>query len=107
VLVSPHDGCVEHHELIVGIERQYLENARKQATFTPSAVSLVGRFPAPRDAGSIPVEHRVDEQAVVRRRTADMAFTARQHVLDPLPLIVAEGIPLNASSGSWVFDQLW
>ena len=44
---------------------------------------------APRGAGVKPEENRFDEQAIVRRRTAHMAFATRQNILDPIPLVVA------------------
>ena len=47
---------------------------------------------APRDAGAKPEQNGFDEQAIVRRRAAHMAFTARQNVFDPIPLVVAQRI---------------
>ena len=39
-----------------------------------------------------------DEQAIVRRRAAHMAFTTRQNVFDPIPLIVAQCISSHRSA---------
>jgi hypothetical protein len=43
---------------------------------------------APWNAGSISVQNGFDEQPIIDRRAADMAFAARQKILDPVPLIV-------------------
>ena len=38
------------------------------------------------------MDDRVDEQAIVGSRTADMAFAAGQNILDLVPLVVAQGV---------------
>jgi hypothetical protein len=43
----------------------------------------------PRTASSIAVEHGFDEQAIILCRASDMAFTAREKILDPIPLVVS------------------
>ena len=91
-----HDGGIDHHVFVVVIIRQQLENAFENSALRPSAEALVDDFPIPEtlrkitpwNAGSIPVQNRLDEQPIIRRRTADMAFAARQKILDPVPLIV-------------------
>ena len=96
MLVRAHDGGVDHHVFVVVIARQQLENALENSTLRPSIEALVDDFPisealwkiAPWDAGSISVQDRFDEQPIIRRRAADMAFAARQKILDPIPLIV-------------------
>jgi hypothetical protein len=97
MLMSAHDGGVDHHVFVVVIARQQLENAFENAAFRPPAEALVDDFPiaeplgkiAPRNAGSISVENGFDEQPVIRRRAPNMAFAARQKILDPIPLVVA------------------
>jgi hypothetical protein len=42
----------------------------------------------PWNAGSIPVQNRLHEQPTIRRLATDMA-SARQKILDPIPLVVA------------------
>jgi len=92
-----HDGGVEHHVFVVVITRQHLENTLENPTLRPPAKALVDDFPiaetlgkiAPRNAGSISVENGFDEQPIIRRRAADMAFAAGEKILDPIPLIVA------------------
>lgn len=98
--MGAHAGRVDGHELGIGIERQSAENACKHATFAPSPEAPVGRFPvavacrqvAPGDAGPVPIDDRIDEQAVVRRCATDVTFAARQEVLDLGPLVVAQGV---------------
>jgi len=78
------------------IARQQLENALKNPTLRPPVIALVDNFPiaetgrqiTPRDASTISEQNRVDEQPIISRRAADMAFTARQQILDPIPLII-------------------
>ena len=54
---------------------------------------------APRDARAIAIDDRVDEQAIVGRRTADMALAAGQEILDLVPLVVvAQGVAVHASA---------
>ena len=68
----------------------------KTPLFAPPAITLVGDFPisetlwqiTPWNAGTISEQDRFDEQPIIGRRAADMAFTARQTILDPVPLIV-------------------
>jgi hypothetical protein len=67
------------------------------------AVTL--RQVTPRDARAIPIDHRIDEQAVVGSRTADMALPARQEVLDPLPLIIAQSIAVHVPTSLWPTPQ--
>ena len=96
MLVSANNGGVDHHVFVVVIARQQLENTRENPALRPPAKALVDDFPiaetlwkiTPWNAGSISIENRFDEQPIIRRRTADMAFAARQKILDPIPLIV-------------------
>ena len=97
MLVSTHNGGVDHHVFVVVIARQQLENAIENPTLRPPAEALVNDFPitetlrkiTPRNAGSIPVENGFDEQPIVRRCASNMAFAAGKKILDPIPLVVA------------------
>jgi hypothetical protein len=94
VLVGAHDGRVDHHVFVVVIARQQLENA----AFRPSAEALVHDLPVtetrrkitPGDSRSVSVKNGFDEQPIVRRIAADMAFMAGQEILDPIPLVVSQ-----------------
>ena len=78
------------------IARQHLEYAFKNPALGPSVEALVDDFPisealrkiAPWDARSISEKNGLHEQPVIRRSTTNMAFTAGQKILDPIPLIV-------------------
>jgi hypothetical protein len=106
VLVRPHDGAVEHRVFVVGIDRQQGEDAHPHSTFGPAAVSPVRVVPiteacrkiAPGNAGSIAVQHRIDEKAIVHRRYADGTRPSGQLVLDPVPLVIAESMVAHWSA---------
>ncbi len=97
MLVSPNNGCVDHHVLVVVITGQQLENTLENPALRPPVEALVDDVPvaealgkiAPRNAGSKSVDNRVNKQPVVLCRSANVAFAARQKVLDPLPLVIA------------------
>ena len=95
------------------IAGQELENPLENAALGPSVEALIddlpvaealGRIP-PRDAGSKPEENGFDEQALVRRRTAYMAFAATQNILDPVPLVVARSASLDKSGRAFSSDK--
>jgi hypothetical protein len=46
---------------------------------------------------SIAIENSVDEQPIVRRRAADMALRPRKNILDPIPFIIPQSIPIHWS----------
>ena len=106
MLVSAHDGGVNHHVLVVVIAGQEPENPLENAALGPSVEALIDDLPvakalgqiAPRDAGAKPEQNGFDEQPIVRRRAANMAFTARQNVFDPIPLVVAQCISSHRSA---------
>ena len=54
----------------------------------------------PRDAGSKSIQNRFNEQSVVGRRAPHMAFAAGKKILDPIPLVVAQGITSHRSAPS-------
>src|ERR1700723_4500510 len=106
MLVSAHDGGVNHHVFVVVIAGQELENPLESTALGPSVEALIDDLPvtkalgqiAPRDAGAKPEENGFDEQTIVRRRTAHMAFAAWENVFDPIPLVVAQGISSHRSA---------
>jgi hypothetical protein len=110
MLMSPHNGGVDHHEFVVVITRQQLENALKNSALRPPVEALVDDVPvaetlrkiAPGNAGSEPIDNRIDEQPVVRRRAANVALPARQKILDPLPLVVAYRITAHRSAPPYI-----
>ena len=106
MLVSAHDGGVDHHVLVVVIAGQEPENPLENAALGPSVETLIDDLPvtkplrqiAPWDASSKPEENGFDEQAIVRRRAAHVAFTPGQNILDPIPLVVAQCIASHRSA---------
>jgi len=84
VLVSAHDGSVDHHVLVIVIARQLLENAFENPSLRPSTEALMDDLPitkalrqVARDARSISVQNSFNEQSVVRRSAAYVAFATR------------------------------
>ena len=106
MLMSAHDGGVEHHVFVVVVAGQQLENALENAALRPSAKALVHDLPVtetrgqitPRDARPISVKNRFDKQPVVRCIAADVAFTTGQKILDPFPLVVSQSKALHGSA---------
>jgi hypothetical protein len=106
MLVSAHDRDVNHHVFVVVIAGQKFENPLENAALGPSVEALIDDLPvakalrqiAPGDAGAKAEENGFDEQAIVSRRTAYMAFATRQNVFDPIPLVVALGIASHRSA---------
>src|SRR6516164_5670526 len=106
VLMSAHDGGVNHHVFVSGVARQKVENSLENSGFCPSAVALMYDLPVaetrrqvtPGNSGSIPIKNCIDEQSVVRCGASDMTFSARQKILDPLPLVVSQSKALHGSA---------
>jgi hypothetical protein len=106
MLMSPHDGGIEHHVFVVVVAGQQLENALENAALRPSAKALMHNLPVaeprrqltPGDAGPISIKNRLDKQSIVRRVAADVAFAARQKILDPFPLVVSQSKALHGSA---------
>ena len=70
-----------------------LENPLPRARLGPATESPVYVLPVTK---SLAIEHRFNEQPVVRSGHPDQALLSGQEVLDPLPLVVAR----NATSVS-------
>src|SRR5882762_3605189 len=79
VLLSAHDGGVDHHIFVVVIARQQRENALENSALGPSAAALIERLPttqtlrqvSPRNTRPISVHHRIGEQSIVGCGAAD------------------------------------
>jgi len=97
------DGGVDHHVFGVGVAGQMIQNTLENSALAPPAEALVRALPGakmrrqipPWNACPIAVEHRVDEEPIVWRSTADMALTTRKKILDPIPLIIPQSIPMH------------
>ena len=95
--MGANDRAVDHRVLVVGLARQAPEEPFPHAALGPSAEPGVHLLPGteplrqvpPGNAGAVAVEHRLDEQAIVLGRHADVSLAARQQALDPVPLVIA------------------
>ena len=95
--MSPDNGRIEGHILVVAIFRQRLEDALENTAFAPPSEALVGILPitealrkvAPRYPRPIAIKNGLDKEPVVRRGSANVAVTAGKKILDPVPLIVS------------------
>jgi hypothetical protein len=104
--MGPHNGAVNHRIVIVGVSGEMLENLLPDTGFSPSAEALMHVLPiaealrqiTPRHTGAIAIQHRLDEQSVVRRRHTHMTLLPRQQLPDTLPLIVAHPIASHRSA---------
>src|SRR5215472_7383107 len=85
-----------------------LEDYLPDSALGPAAEPSMGILPiaeslrqiAPRDAGTIPIEHCFDEATIVLGGGADMADPPREPVFDPFPLVVAQSISGHGSAFS-------
>ena len=101
-----YNGTVDHRIFVVRPDGQQSEDAAPYTTFGPAAPSAVSIVPitealgkvTPGDTGAVPVYHRVDKPAVIRRRYADGARPSRQLVPDQVPLVVAEFVGAHGVS---------
>src|SRR6516162_8123576 len=106
VLVGAHDGAVNHRIFVVRVGGQVLEEALPHSFIGPAAEPPVGVLPvakpfrqiAPRNSGTVAVEHRFDESAIVVGGDADITGFAGQPVLDSLPLVIAKCISVHRSA---------
>jgi hypothetical protein len=104
--MGTHNGAVDHRIFIVGVSGKMQEDLLPDTRFGPTAEALMHVLPvtealrqiAPRHAGAVAVQHRLDEQPVVCRRHSHMSLLSRQQVPDTLPLIVAYAITSHRSA---------
>jgi hypothetical protein len=97
VLMSAHDGGIDHHVFVVMVACQQFENAPKDTAFGPAPVTLVDDLPiteprrqiTPRYTGLVALRHCIHKQPVICCRPTHMTLPARQKILAPLPLVVA------------------
>ena len=85
MLMSAHNGAVEHRVFVVGIGRKMLKYPLPHTGFGATAVASVDVLPvtemlwqiAPGDAGSTTVEYGFDEQTVILGRHPDPTLPTR------------------------------
>ena len=101
MLVSAHDGGVDHHVFIVMIARQQLENAFENPALRPPAKALVDNFPIAKTLGKITPgrsrlgdpQNRLEESAMVLGRSSRIARLTRRKVFDLVPLLIRNLLP--------------
>ncbi len=106
VLVSAHNGTVDHRIFVVGIGREMLEDPLPDSRLRPLAEAPVHVFPipgafqqiAPEYPGPIAVQHRFDEPPVVDRGHANPTLAPRKQVPDAVPLIIAKSVAAHRSA---------
>ncbi len=106
MLMGADDGGVDHHVFIIVISRQHLEDTFENVAFAPPPEAPVRVLPiaealgkiAPGNAGAIAIQNRLDKAPVVDRRPAHVAFSARQKILDPTPLVIPQAITTHQSA---------
>jgi hypothetical protein len=72
--MATHDGAVDHRVFVVGILGEVLENPPPDTGFCPAAEATMHVLPVaeafrkvtPGDTGTVPVEHRLNKQTIVR-----------------------------------------
>ena len=80
--MGTHNGAVNHCTFIVGVSGEVLEDLLPDTRFGPSAEARMHVLPIAealrqitlRHTGAITIQHRLDEQSVVRRRHAHMTL---------------------------------
>jgi hypothetical protein len=106
MLMSAHDGGIDHHVFVIGVACQQIENSIKNAAFRPSAKALMHDLPVtetrgqitPGNARPISVKNRTNKQPIVRCIATHVTFTPGQKILDPLPLVVSQPKALHGSA---------
>ncbi len=98
LLVSAHDGRVDHQVLILFVRHKVGENALPDTRSRPAheprmhalVLAVTLRKIMPTGPRTKHPRYSVDELAIVRCSTANMLHSARKRVLDPLPLPFAQ-----------------
>ena len=106
MLVRAHNGGINHRILVVRVGGQRLEHAPPHAGPAPARVpgmndaiiSKARRQIPPRDPCAVAVQYRFDEQPVVPGCSTHIAFSTRQQILDPLPLVVPQSVSSHGIS---------
>jgi hypothetical protein len=106
VLMSLHDGAVDHRVLVIAIGCQVLKDALPYAGFGPAAEPPVRILPAaealrqvaPWYSRTVPVQHRLDKATIVTGSCTGVAQLAGKQVLNPFPLVIAKSIAGHKSA---------
>src|SRR5271170_1251019 len=88
--MRPHNGAVEHRIFVVGIGGEMLEDLLPDPGFGPPSEPAMGILPvaqalrqiAPRDAGAVAIEHRLDEATIVLSGRANRGLSRCPRVIN-------------------------
>lgn len=103
MLMDPDDGAINERVFEVWVLGQVLEDGLEDALQSPSAEAAEGRVPipelfmqiAPGSARAGNPEYRFKKEPIVGRPTAGITAFTRQQRRDPLPLLLAQDIPIQ------------
>src|ERR1700730_2678012 len=106
VLVSSHNGTIDHGVFVVRVRRQYLEDSLPNPALRPTTMTCVHLLPIPepprqippRNARPIAIEDRLDEQPIILCGRANRAFTAGKQVFNPSPLVIRQAVAVHRSA---------
>jgi DNA transformation protein and related proteins len=103
VLMSLHDGAVDHRVLVIAIGCQVLKDALPYAGFGPAAEPPVRILPVAEALRQVapwcsPVQNRLDKPKIVTGGCTDVAQLTGKQVPNPFPWIVANSIAGHASA---------
>ena len=103
---EPARWCCRSSRIHCPYPWQVVGKPAPDASFSPPAEAAVDVFPVaeafrqvpPWHARPVTIQDRLDKQPIVGRGDTDGAWLARQIVLDPIPLVIAEGVSAPVSS---------
>jgi hypothetical protein len=106
VLMSPHDGAVDHRVFVVGIGCKELKDPFPDPGLRPPAEAAVDVLPlaeafgqiAPGNASPVAIDNGFYKQAIVRRGHANGTLPTGHMLFDPVPLVIAQGITAHRSA---------
>ena len=98
MLMGANDGRVQEDLLEIRILGQRREHPRPHARIGPPRKAPEDRVPETELLGQIPPrtprpgnpQDGLDEATVIRSAAAPVSYLARQHLLDPRPLIISQ-----------------
>ena len=98
--MRPNDCGINDGTRLIDFELERLEHEGPGSALRPVVEPVEDRFPraealrkvAPRDARPCPVQHGIDEQAIVRLRSPELLW---KHVTKPLPLFVGQSMAMH------------
>ena len=100
MLMSTHDGAVDHRMLVVCVGCQMMKNLLPDSGFGQTteasthlhAIAKSLRQVTPRQARAIAMQNSLDKQAIVPGRHAHRPSPPRQQVSDTVPLVVVKSV---------------